>query len=616
MPTTFGKYEILETVGQGGMGTVHRARNTVSGRMVALKMMRGGMVVSEQSRQRFMQEARAMARLRHRNIVGVYEVDEVDGVPYLAMEFIEGRRLSDVLADGIPKPRQAATWMIKIARALAHAHEKGLIHRDLKPGNVIINTQGEPIVLDFGLAKDVIADPGITSPDEIIGTPGFMSPEQVEGRHLDHRSDIFSLGSLFYSLLTARPPFSGPRKASVMYQVAHTDPDPPSSVNSDCAGGLEVICLKAMRRDPDERYQSAADFVSDLQAQLRDLPITAKPESRVMRAVRVVRREKRTVVLGLAGAGAVAVVLILVLNGGSGSPPSLPSSPPPSPPDPLAGIDQLILAERYDEAEQQCRAARTAAADPAVIKAIDNKLALIQTLRAAAAPTTRTATTGPADAVQTECRRVMDLVSNKKYDEAIAACDALLGGTLTADQQSTVRQLKAWAESLRDTGGTAPPPAGTVAAGDRLLRACKFEEAASAYATAGADQTRKDLAARLLALRNTAAQALGGAGAVPVTLTDGSRATLSAINRTGPVMAAAGGTVGANTWEAMKPGDVYRIYQACQSSPTATDHLNLGALCHALGLAADARRELDEAVRGNASLKPEADRIAALTLAR
>ena len=263
---TFGDYEILAKIGQGGMGAVYKARHATSGRTVALKVISSAAVLSETSRARFLAEARSMARFRHSNIVTLYEVSEVNRTPFLAMEFIEGRPLSEILAERIPDTRPVTTWMLTITNALAHAHAAGIIHRDLKPSNVMINHRGEAVVMDFGIAKDVGADMGMTATGQIIGTPAFMAPEQCEGKPVDFRSDVFSLGGILYMLLTGRPPFTGPSSAAIMLKVIEEDPDPPSRLLPAVNKTLEAICLKALRKDPAERYQSAEAMCADLSA--------------------------------------------------------------------------------------------------------------------------------------------------------------------------------------------------------------------------------------------------------------------------------------------------------------------------------------------------------------
>jgi tRNA A-37 threonylcarbamoyl transferase component Bud32 len=262
----FGDYEILAKLGQGGMGAVYKARHSTSGRTVALKVISSAAILSETSRARFLAEARSLARFRHSNIVTLYEVSEVNRTPFLAMEFIEGRPLSEVLAERIPDTRPATTWMLTITNALAHAHAAGIIHRDLKPSNVMINHRGEAVVMDFGIAKVVDADMGMTVTGQIIGTPAFMSPEQVEGKTVDFRSDVFSLGGILYMLLTGQPPFTGPSGAAIMLKVIEEDPDPPSRLVPTVNKTLEAICLKALRKDPAERYQSAEAMCADLSA--------------------------------------------------------------------------------------------------------------------------------------------------------------------------------------------------------------------------------------------------------------------------------------------------------------------------------------------------------------
>ena len=335
MAGRFGDYEVLAELGRGGMGTVYKARQDSTGRVVAVKTLDMMMGMSQNARERFLNEARAMAKLRHRNIVTVYEVGEAKGVPFLVMEYVEGKPLSEIIKRKLPGDRRVVTWMIKIAEAVQHAHEHGIIHRDLKPGNVMIDAQGEPVVMDFGLAKDLVANAQLTMTDEIVGTPSYMSPEQVKGAPVDARSDVFSLGSLLYSLLTGEPPFRGPA-ASVMFQVAEKDPEPPSRLDPDVWPDLEIICLKAMRKLPEERYPTAEALAEDLRAFLGEEPVRARPEGVLTMAFRLCCREKKKAAVGL-GCGLAIIITAILLSLGSRKPAG-------------AGGDRLLPGQRFEEA--------------------------------------------------------------------------------------------------------------------------------------------------------------------------------------------------------------------------------------------------------------------------
>jgi len=264
MKTSFGQYEIIEKIGTGGMGTVWKARDRILDRIVALKVLHWAQSLSDHSRARFMREAQAMARLSHRNIVSIYSVGESRGTPYIAMEFVQGQSLADVVKDSTIPEQLVVKWFVRIAKAVAHAHQKGIVHRDLKPGNILIGPRDEPKVMDFGLAKDLRAQASLTMEGDVLGTPAYMAPEQVRGKPGDERSDVFALGAILYTLLTGKPPFEG-RRDSVLYKAVHEEPVRPSVARPGAAGKLEAICLKSMRKDPLKRYQSVEELILALE---------------------------------------------------------------------------------------------------------------------------------------------------------------------------------------------------------------------------------------------------------------------------------------------------------------------------------------------------------------
>jgi len=276
MASMFGQYKILKKLGQGGMGAVYKARDRKLDRIVALKILNLAQSMSEKSRTRFRREARAMARLEHPHVVSVYTVGEFRGTPYIAMQFVEGRPLSDVLEEGRVSEKQAVLWLTKIAEAVEHAHEKGIVHRDLKPGNVIIDGEGEPRVMDFGLAKEQGAAASLTIEGDVLGTPAYMAPEQVVGDSVDERTDIFSLGGVLYTLLTGKLPFEG-RRHSVLYKVVNEEPVLPSSLNSDVDPAVEAVCLKAMQKHPSKRYQDVRELITALRQARHGVQTKRKP---------------------------------------------------------------------------------------------------------------------------------------------------------------------------------------------------------------------------------------------------------------------------------------------------------------------------------------------------
>ena len=261
-------YELLEELGRGGMGVVFKARQKSLNRLVAVKMLRTGKASNGRERKRFKNEAEAVARLQHPNIVQIYEVGEADGRQFLSLEFVEGQSLARHL-DGTPlAARQAASLVETLGRALHYAHEKQVIHRDLKPSNVLIAGtlgRGIPKVTDFGLAKQ-LDDRADTLTVAILGTPSYMAPEQVDAKigTPDRRTDVYGLGAILYELLTGRPPFRAESPLQTLKHVAEAEPARPRLLNPAVPRDLETVCLKCLEKDPAHRYDSAAALADDL----------------------------------------------------------------------------------------------------------------------------------------------------------------------------------------------------------------------------------------------------------------------------------------------------------------------------------------------------------------
>ncbi|HXG10786.1 MAG TPA: serine/threonine-protein kinase [Gemmataceae bacterium] len=271
-------YEILEVLGQGGMGVVYKARQTRLNRLVALKMIRAGANAGPQELERFRTEAEAVARLEHPNIVQIYEIGEQGGRPFLALEFVRGGSLARRL-DGTPLPAcQAARLVQTLARAVHHAHQQGIVHRDLKPANVLLTADGTPKIADFGLAKRLDADRGQTQTGAVLGSPSYMAPEQAEGRikEIGPAVDIYALGAILYELLTGRPPFQGATLLETLEQVRGHDPVPPRDLQPSVPRDLETVCLKCLEKTPGRRYASALELADDLQRFLDGDPIRAR----------------------------------------------------------------------------------------------------------------------------------------------------------------------------------------------------------------------------------------------------------------------------------------------------------------------------------------------------
>lgn len=318
-PTIPG-YRDFRPLGRGGCGVVYLAAESASGRQVAVKLLRGGAIASPRERAWFLDEARAAANLRHPNIVTVLAVGEDRGQPYYAMEYLPAGSLADRL-DGEPFDlRGAAAIVLDLALAIQHAHEAGVIHRDLKPGNILLDapTRAElpwtPKVADFGMAKRAEDVARTATPTQaILGTPGYMAPEQAFGwsRDVGPAADVYGLGAILFELLTGRPPFQGGTAYETLLLVRDEDPVAPGRLRPGLPRDLETICLKCLEKEPGRRYASAARLADDLGAFLEGRPVAARPVGRLGRSKRWARREP--VVAGLSAAALLLVATLLVV---------------------------------------------------------------------------------------------------------------------------------------------------------------------------------------------------------------------------------------------------------------------------------------------------------------
>lgn len=304
-------YHILDVLGHGGMGVVYKALHQKLNRVVALKMLLSGRYSSEHERKRFAREAKAVAQLKHSNLVQVFHIGEVDGCPYFTMEFIPGPSLAKKLAGAPQPPRFASQTAAMLALAIHAAHEGGVIHRDLKPSNVLLCADGSPKIADFGLARYLESGPDITRSDARVGTPCYMSPEQVTNRPgtVGPLGDLYALGAILYEMLTGRPPFRGETAADTERQILTDDPIPPSRLNSKVPRDLENICLKCLQKDPKRRYANCAALAEDLHCYERGEPVSARAVGRIAKTAKWIRRRPAQAAL-IAGGIAVAVASI------------------------------------------------------------------------------------------------------------------------------------------------------------------------------------------------------------------------------------------------------------------------------------------------------------------
>src|SRR5215469_15619473 len=276
-----GRYELDGIVGRGGMAEVFRARDIRLDRLVAVKTLREDLARDATFQARFRREAQSAASLNHPSIVAVYDTGE-DGsgsshVPYIVMEYVDGRTLRDLLRDDRRLlPERALEITDGVLRALDYSHRNGIVHRDIKPGNVMLNRQGEIKVMDFGIARATSdAQATMTQTAQVIGTAQYLSPEQARGERVDQRSDLYSVGCLLYELLTGRPPFTGDSPVAIAYQHVRENPIPPSRVDPDLPAWADPIVLHAMAKDPADRYQTAAEMRNDIQRALSGYPVGA-----------------------------------------------------------------------------------------------------------------------------------------------------------------------------------------------------------------------------------------------------------------------------------------------------------------------------------------------------
>ncbi len=301
-------YEVIGELGRGGMGVVYLARKVALNRPCALKMILAGSHGGKSAAARFRVEAEAVARIRHPGIVQIYHVGEADGMPFLELEYLPGGSLEKLL-DGTPRPAAESARLVEaLARAIAEAHRRGIVHRDLKPANILMDAGGQPKVADFGLAKIVDSEDGLTKTNLVIGSPSYMAPEQAEGnaRSVGTTVDVYAMGAILYELLTGRPPFRAATALETLEQVKSIDPVPPSRLQPGLPRDLETICLKCLNKAPSRRYATSEALAEDLRRHLAGEPIEARRALFWERGWKWARRHPAAAaalaIIGLAGA--------------------------------------------------------------------------------------------------------------------------------------------------------------------------------------------------------------------------------------------------------------------------------------------------------------------------
>lgn len=361
---SIGKFDLQEEVGAGSFGCVYRARDRELGRIVAIKIPRSGAIGSSGDSDRFLREARSVAQLRHPLIVPIFEVGKENGFPYLVSEFIQGITLADHLTGSRIPLRKSVALVAQIADALHYAHEKGVVHRDVKPSNIMLERNAadssaswessketlrySPRLMDFGLAKRDAGEMTMTVEGQILGTPAYMSPEQARGdaHSVDGRSDEYSLGVVLYQLLTGELPFQGNARM-LLHQVLNDDPKPLRSRDPKIPKDLETICLKAMAREPASRYATTGELAEDLRRFLRDEPILARPVRLSEKTWRVIRRHPAVSALSAVVVVLLAIVIRVLSAGTSPEEPPRPPDLADKPGQPESTADDLpaVVAE-------------------------------------------------------------------------------------------------------------------------------------------------------------------------------------------------------------------------------------------------------------------------------
>jgi len=322
-PLTFGRYRLEKQIGAGGMGEVWLAEDPILERKVAIKRLPRHAAAREEDRNRFIREAKAAAQLDHPNITQVFEIGEEEGELFIAMAFVDGGSLKNRLesrGEGSLPVGDVLNWSLQAAEGLSEAHRNGIVHRDIKPDNLMLTDSGIVKITDFGLAR-LEKSTHLTAEGATMGTVNYMSPEQALGDDVDHRSDLFSLGAMMYELVAGRPPFAGPDASAVFYSILHREPEPIEQLGLDIDPGLELIILKLLRKEPDSRYQSADEVVADLEQFMVGDASTISVSRRSLKRMRAVPAGRSRNYPLIAIPLVVLVAIVLAFSGRSSSRP-------------------------------------------------------------------------------------------------------------------------------------------------------------------------------------------------------------------------------------------------------------------------------------------------------
>ncbi|MFO1051112.1 MAG: serine/threonine-protein kinase [Planctomycetota bacterium] len=461
-------FELLGELGRGGMGVVYKARQRSLDRVIAIKVLPASDLSAGDLLRRFHKEARSLARLRHPHIVSIHEVGETEGLLYFTMDFIDGVSLSEIVRRGEITPARAVRLLRQVASAIAYSHGQGVVHRDLKPANILVDRNGDAFVVDFGLAREVDGRGDLTLTGQILGTPAYMSPEQArgDGARIGESSDVYALGAILYECLTGGPPHTGRGLAEVVHAVLHVEPIAPQRVRPDVPRDLEIVCLKAMAKDPAQRYSTANALLEDLERFHDGRPIRARAPSLGYRIARLARRHARALGIGSVLAAALIAVFVAVV---------LPQVRPAAA-STLAAAKELLERGEHRAASVLLDRARGQGGTPEVLEdihrsAVTADLALLRTELSSAAPdlaagrklledATTDAIAAIGDAPRAEVvEQAWALAARAaaaKQDEVVKASTEVVGRILTArraidaDKPNLLRMAMAMA--TKDTG--------------------------------------------------------------------------------------------------------------------------------------------------------------------